>query len=210
MAELAHQPGPGGRSRAGTGQDNGTYCYGDYATWPEQPRCELVRGRVYAMSPSPSWRHQKITMKISARLGDFLKGKPCQPFIAPMDVFLPRADQTKADINAVDTVVQPDLGVVCDPDKIMDRGVWGAPDVVMEVLSPASVLHDMNRKKDLYAAHGCREYWIWEGNASWVIILHRLEGGGWDQGSSFGPGEVAVSQILPGFSVDVEELRQEL
>ena len=186
------------------------FTYGDYRTWPENERWELIGGRAWNMSPAPSWGHQKLLHIISRELGNFLKGKPCQPFIAPVNVFLPEAGQNGSDLDSIDTVVQPDIGVVCDPTKIIPRGVIGAPDLVMEILSPNSVLRDMNLKKDLYASHGCREYWVWDAKLSWVTRFVLQADRHWDAGTAYDPSQTAESVIIPGFKFSLPDLRTEM
>ena len=186
------------------------FTYGDYRTWPENERWELIGGQAWNMSPAPAWNHQTLAGIIFAELRAFLKGKPCRPFIAPVDVFLPEAGHSASDLDSIDTVVQPDVGVVCDPAKITPRGVLGAPDVVMEVLSPNSVLRDLNLKKDLYARHGCREYWVWDAKLSWATRFVLQSAGHWDAGTAYDPSQTAESAILSGFKLSLPDLRAEL
>lgn len=119
----------------------------DYLSWPEGERWELLGGVPYSMSPAPSIKHQNMVMNIAAWLSVSLKGKTCKPFVAPVDVILSEGD-----------VVQPDVFVVCDPEKIGEKAVKGVPDLVFEVLSPGTALKDMREKKALYERAGVREY----------------------------------------------------
>jgi len=119
----------------------------DYLTWPETERWELIEGLPHNMSPSASIRHQSIVGQIFSRLEQGLKGKPCKPFVAPVDVILSEED-----------VVQPDVLVVCDPQKIGEKAIHGAPDLIFEVLSPSTALKDMREKKALYQCAGVVEY----------------------------------------------------
>ncbi len=186
------------------------FTYGDYRNWPENERWELVGGQAWNMSPAPAWGHQTLAGIIFAELRAFLKGKPCRPFIAPVDVLLSQAVQNASDLDSIDTVVQPDVGVVCDPAKITPRGVIGSPDVLMEILSPNSVLRDLNLKKDLYARHGCREYWVWDPKLSWVTRYVLQADGHWDAGTAYDPSQTAESVILPGFKLSLPDLRTEM
>ncbi len=110
-----------------------TFTYGDYRQWPEDERWELIDGVAYSMS-SPTRFHQGIEALLTRRIGNFLEGKDtdCKVYPAPLDVFFPRLREQRED--DVDTVVQPDVLVVCDPDKLKDNGIWGAPDLVVEIL----------------------------------------------------------------------------
>lgn len=138
-------------------RDDGRYTYADYTRWGDDGRWEVIDGVAYAMAPAPSRRHQDVTGAIYAQLLAALEGHPCRPYIAPFDVRLPRGDEADA---LIDTVVQPDIAVFCDPEKLDERGARGAPDFVVEVLSPGTAGHDMIRKRRLYERAGVRELWL--------------------------------------------------
>ena len=138
-------------------KDTQHHCYGDYLTWPDGIRYELIDGIAYAMSPAPDLAHQDVAGEIYLQARLALKGKPCRAFIAPVDVRLPNQDEADRHIN---TVVQPDVMVVCDSGKLDRRGIRGAPDWIVEVLSPSTSGHDQIKKRDLYERHGVREYWL--------------------------------------------------
>ena len=129
------------------------YTYADYLTWDDGQRCELIDGVVYMMSPAPSVDHQRISGEIFRQLVTYLRGKKCEVFPAPFDVRLNAA-------NEDDTVVQPDLTVVCDHNKLDEHGCIGAPDMIIEILSPSSENHDKMTKFKKYRQAGVREYWI--------------------------------------------------
>jgi len=139
-------------------RDDNFHTYADYRTWPENVRYELIDGRALLMTPAPSLDHQTLAFEIGRQLGNALEGKPCRVLLAPIDVLLNVA-KTGSD-DAVDTVVQPDVLVVCDPRKLVRHGVRGAPDWVLEVSSPASASHDQIVKLAAYEKAGVREYWI--------------------------------------------------
>ena len=184
------------------------FTYGDYAKWPENERWELANGAAYAMSPAPGWSHQQLVLEIVILFKDWLKGKPCRAFVSPVDVFIPAPGQKLDDINSVDTVLQPDAGIVCDPSKITPRGIWGAPDLVLEVLSPSTVLRDMNQKRPFYEKAGVREYWLFDSHAEYAIIFQLMENGTFDQGITYKEDDLVPSTIFPGLSVSLQELRQ--
>lgn len=129
------------------------YTYADYLTWDEVTRYELIDGVPYMMAPAPSPVHQEINVELIRQLANYLHGKPCKVFTAPFDV---RLNAEEGD----DTVVQPDISVICDPSKIDERGCKGAPDMIIEIISPSSINHDQFVKQDLYRQAGVREYWI--------------------------------------------------
>lgn len=145
------------------------YTYDDYAKWDDGNRYELIDGDVYLMSPAPSRVHQRISGNLYLQLATYLKGKTCEVYAAPFDVRL------NADAGD-DTVVQPDLAVFCDPGKLDDRGAKGAPDLVVEILSPSSVRHDQLVKFNKYRAVGVREYWIVNPEARNVLVFQLAEG----------------------------------
>ena len=122
-----------------------------WRSWPENERWELIDGIAYAMSPAPRIPHQNHAGNLFRKLGNFIEEKPCQPFMAPADVYL--LDNSE---DGTDTVVQPDVLVVCDEAKVHDDGIHGAPDFVAEVLSESTTYKDWNVKKTLYERCGVR------------------------------------------------------
>jgi Uma2 family endonuclease len=138
-------------------EKNEHYRYSHYKAWPEGERWELVHGVPFAMSPAPVRRHQRLVSLLDFRLNQYFEHKPCMPLISPLDVFLPEGDES---LDDTDTVVQPDLVVVCDETKLIDEGVRGAPDLVIEILSPSTAWRDQTEKRDLYEHNGVREFWI--------------------------------------------------
>jgi Uma2 family endonuclease len=134
------------------------YTYADYLTWPETPRYELIDGKAYAMAPAPSVRHQDIVLQVARQIANQLDNTSCRPFVAPLDVRLPKHPNDRDEHT--DRVVQPDIFVVCDPNKIDERGVLGAPDWIIEILSPGSASYDQITKRALYERVGVREYWV--------------------------------------------------
>lgn len=132
------------------------YTYADYLTWKFQERVELFKGKIMEMSPAPSRQHQVLVTDLGGELYTFLKGGSCQLFFAPFDVRLEGLINEKQ----TQSVVQPDLCVVCDLSKLDDRGCNGAPELVVEILSPGNTKKEMKYKFELYEAAGVEEYWI--------------------------------------------------
>jgi Uma2 family endonuclease len=154
-------------------KDLSKHTYGDYLRWPEDVRYELIDGEAYLMAPpAPDLAHQDIAGEIFRQVANALEGKPCRAFIAPVDVRLPKGREAD---ESVDTVVQPDVLVVCDDTKLDRRGVRGAPDWVVEVLSPATAGHDQVKKRRIYERHGVKEYWLVHPTDQ-VLIIYRLAG----------------------------------
>ncbi|WP_396178372.1 Uma2 family endonuclease [Flavobacterium sp.] len=138
---------------------NKTYSYADYLTWMFQDRLELFRGKIFKMSPAPSMYHQKVSRDLTIILGNKFKNHSCNLFVAPFDVRLLDSKKSKKDSD-VYTVVQPDLCVVCDEAKLDARGAIGAPDLIVEILSPGNSKKEMTYKYDLYQEAGVLEYWM--------------------------------------------------
>jgi Uma2 family endonuclease len=135
------------------------YTYEDYLTFPDDLRCEIINGRIYDMTPSPTSRHQRISVEISWLVRSHLKEQAhaCQVFHAPLDVVI-----------AEDQVVQPDVFIVCDPQKIKRTHVSGAPDVIFEIASPSTSLKDRREKMELYERSGVAEYFIVDPDAEFI------------------------------------------
>ena len=133
------------------------YTYGDYLTWNDEERWEIINAVVYNMSPAPSWRHQDISVILLNKFYNFLFSKDCRVYSAPFDVIL-QENGEKAEESK--NVVQPDIFVICDRSKLQKRGCVGAPDLIIEILSPATAKKDMKDKFDLYEKFGVKEYWI--------------------------------------------------
>jgi Uma2 family endonuclease len=138
---------------------SGSYTYADYLNWQWSEVTELIRGKIFKMSPAPGSLHQKVSGRLFLKIGIFLEGKRCQLFSAPFDVRLPISTKGKSDREII-TVVQPDLCVVCDPNKIDARGCIGAPDWIVEILSPHTSAKDLREKFDVYEEAGVKEYWV--------------------------------------------------
>ena len=135
------------------------YTYEDLQNFEDEKRYELINGELYLMS-SPTTLHQKIIGEIHGQLYNYLKGKKCQSFVSPLDVCLSGVRNPKKEYN----VVQPDILVVYDENKITNNmGIQGAPDLIIEVLSPTSKKHDTFVKYNLYQYYGVKEYWIIDG-----------------------------------------------
>lgn len=136
-----------------------TYSYADYLLWQFKERVELIRGKIMTMSPAPSNLHQQVLSELHGLLYNYFKKHSCQVRFAPFDVRLLDAKKSKKDSD-IYTVVQPDLCVICDLSKIEERGCLGAPDLVVEILSPGNSDKEMKHKYDLYQENGVREYWV--------------------------------------------------
>ncbi|OHD23001.1 MAG: hypothetical protein A2Y38_22005 [Spirochaetes bacterium GWB1_59_5] len=164
-----------------------------WRTWPEGERWELIGGVAYNMSPAPKVRHQSLAGFLYHDICTFLEEKSCLPFIAPTDVFLPEGVADSAD-----TVVQPDILVVCDDGKILEDGIHGAPDFIAEVLSPSTAYKDMSAKKSLYERSGVREYWLVNPDTG-SVFRYVLNDGRYGPATEILHGDRVESSALPGF-----------
>lgn len=133
------------------------YTLEDALTWEEHEHIELLDG-IPVMLATPSTSHQRVLLALARQLTDYLDQKRCEVFVAPFTVCpFARREDTPRDI---DTMVEPDLTAVCDPEKLDDVGCKGAPDLIIEILSPSNLRHDRLTKFNLYQKAGVREYWI--------------------------------------------------
>jgi Uma2 family endonuclease len=179
-------------------QENARYTYEDWLAWDEDPRFELIDGEPCMMAP-PSRRHQQISFEIGRQLGNFLKGKPCQAYSAPFGVRLSKTE---------DTVLEPDITVVCDPSKLDDRGCSGAPDLIVEVLSPSSARHDRMVKFNKYQGAGVREYWIVDPETKTVQVC--ILRGSYYGVTMYADTDTAPVGVLPGCGISLPDVFEEL
>ena len=170
------------------------YTFADYMTWTGDQRYELIGGESYLMSPVPNWRHQSISVELCTQLNNFLKGKQCKVFAAPFDVRLNAEDED-------DTVVQPDISVICDRSKLDDHGCVGAPDLIIEILSPSTTRHDRLVKFNLYLNAGVKEYWIVDPSDKHVLT-NILDNGRYIT-SAYGDTDNLPVNVLPGCEIDL-------
>ncbi len=146
--------------------DDRLYTYGDYLKWTDEKRYELIDGKAYIMTPAPSPEHQKVSGEIFRQIANFLFDKECDVYDAPFDVILTEEKRIEDSI----TVVQPDIVVLCDKNKLNKRGYDGTPELVIEIISPSSASRDRKIKRDLYERHGVREYWLVNYNEKTVEV----------------------------------------
>jgi Uma2 family endonuclease len=184
----------------------GSYSYADYLSWQLDEMVELIRGSVFKQAAAPRLIHQRISGKIFHQIYTFLQGKNCEVFTAPFDVRLPISSK---DLDKIDTVVQPDLCVVCDPEKLDELGCVGAPDLIIEILSPGNNKKELQLKYEVYEASGVKEYWIIHPDER-TLLIYTLEGGTYQPSRLFTLGDQVKSQALAGFVLDLNEVFGEL
>ena len=181
------------------------YTYADYLTWLDDKRRELIDGFIHLMS-APVRIHARISARIFRRVDTFIekkKGK-CQIYYAPFDVRLPLYGSK--DDDKIYDVVQPDICVICDLSKLDDKGCIGAPDLIVEVLSPSTLKYDWNYKFNLYEAAGVREYWIVDPKAKMVNVFLLQPDGKYDLGTIYECNQKAPVRIFDGLEIDLNEL----
>ena len=177
------------------------YTYTDYLTWQLQERVELVKGYITKMAPAPGRRHQEVSGQLFLQIGNQLRHKPCRLYSAPFDVKLPTPEG--------DTVVQPDLCIICDLDKLTEQGCHGAPDLIIEILSPGNSRRERKEKFELYQESGVQEYWLVEPYEESILVYVLNEEGQYIGSKPFVPGEVIHPITLPGLEVEVSSLFQD-
>jgi len=179
------------------------FSYADYRLW-DTGRWEILDGQVYDMTPAPSRQHQKISGDLFAIIHEQLTGNDCEVYAAPFDVRLP--DSVESADSEIITVVQPDIVVVCDLEKLDDRGCIGSPDLVVEILSPATAAKDLKIKRDLYERHGVREYWIVH-PVDKIFMVYRLGAeGDYPKALIFSGADMIDSMALKGVQVKLEDI----
>jgi Uma2 family endonuclease len=185
---------------------NKRYTYADYLTWADDLRRELLNGFIKLMSPSASRTHQKISRKLLYCFEHYLKKKKCEVYQAPSDVRLPKSQNEKSD-QQIYTVVQPDLFVVCDPEKLDERGCCGAPDLIIEIVSPQNAKRDVHDKFLIYQEHGVPEYWIVFPNDQTVsVFLLNIEGKYHNSGIYAGDDKIPVTAFHGDLEIDLTEI----
>lgn len=178
-----------------------TYSYANYLNWLFDERLELIKGKIFKMSPAPSRIHQKVFGKIFVAMAKFLEGKSCEVYGAPFDVRFPSKGKEDKDIY---TVLQPDICVVCDKSKLDDRGCLGAPDLVVEILSPGNNKKELLYKYKVYEEFGVKEYWV-VSQSDQSILIYTLDNAGKFQPSKiFTLSEEVTSTVLPGFVLNID------
>lgn len=182
---------------------NGVYSYADYLLWKFSERLELLRGKILKMA-APTWQHQRAVTRLSTRFTNFFEENPCEVFASPFDVRLAKKPADPA--GKTYTVLQPDVVVLCDRGKLSKTGCIGAPDLVVEVLSPGNSEREMRLKFELYEEAGVREYWLvqLDSQATFVYVLGA--DGKFTTGRPFTYHEPIRSTIFPGLEVDPKDI----
>jgi len=179
------------------------YNYADYVLWQFKERVELLRGRPFQVEPVTYLQHQRIVSRLNGLFWSFLKDKRCEVFPAPVDV---RLFGNKPNNEQVDTVLQPDLIVVCDPSKLDKRGCIGAPNLVIEVLSPGNRQLEMHGKYELYEEAGVKEYWLVNYTDKTVLVYLLNEAGRFIGLQPLTTAQTLTPNLFPELHINLEEL----
>jgi Uma2 family endonuclease len=180
----------------------GNYTYADYLKWEMGEMVELIKGKVFKHAAAPRVNHQRVAGIVFTEFFNFLKGKKCEVFIAPFDVRLPVKSKKNEDIN---TVVQPDICVICDPEKLDELGCVGAPDLIVEILSPGNNKKELQNKYEVYEESGVKEYWVIHPNEC-TLIIFSLINGKFVGSKLFTHGDKVTSQAVEGFVLNLDEV----
>jgi len=177
-----------------------SYTYADYLTWNFKERLELIKGKIFKMSPAPKRLHQRLSFKLSRLLDVHLDNK-CQIYNAPFDVRFPQENGKST------TVVQPDICVICDKSKLDEKGCIGAPDLIIEIISSTTSKKDYKDKYELYQAEGVKEYWIADPDG--FIELFVLVGSVYKNKGKFFEGDTLESTLFPELNVKLSDIFNE-
>lgn len=181
---------------------NKTYSYADYFSWKFLERLELIKGKIFTMSPAPSRIHQKVSRNLTGIFYNKFRNQTCNFYTAPFDVRFPKKEMND---NKIYDVVQPDLCVICDNSKLDDRGCIGAPDLIVEILSPGNSKKELHDKYELYRDHGVKEYWIIHPSEQTVLIYKLLENE-YVPSRLYSGEETIGSSLFPDLDIDLKEV----
>jgi Uma2 family endonuclease len=187
---------------------NGSYNYADYLTWRFEETVELIKGKIFPMSPAPNVKHQQISFRMSGKFYNYFRNQPCRVFCAPFDVrLLDKKKSEKGDKN-IYTVVQPDLCVICDKSKLDEQGCIGSPDLIVEILSKGNSKKEMRIKYDLYEETGVGEYWVVFPYEQ-VLQQFILEKGKYQLKGSFAEDDIFKAHLFSDLEIDLAEIFRE-
>jgi Uma2 family endonuclease len=181
-----------------------TYSYADYLLWHFQERVELIKGKIFEMSPAPSRKHQLVSRVLNRYLDRHFEFQSCGLYCAPFDVRLINFNKSTDD-KTVFTVVQPDLCVVCDESKLDDRGCIGSPDLVIEILSPGNSKKEMGIKFNLYQENKIKEYWIVDPTEH-SIFVYTLKDDSYVGLKPCIEDEIITSPLFPELDFEIEKI----
>ncbi len=184
-------------------KNNELFTYGDYMAWPDEERWELIDGVPYDMTPAPNRYHQDISGNLFTVIREFLKGKKCRVYAAPFDIRLPEANQNDDETL---TVVQPDISVICNQSKLDSKGCKGAPDWIIEILSPTTSKKDRVIKFYMYERFGVKEYWLVSPEDKTVEVFILGENGKYGRPEYYTEEKTLPCFTLEGLSINLAKI----
>lgn len=185
---------------------NAEYSYADYLSWQFNERVELIKGKISFMCPAPNVKHQDISTNLTTLLHSFFKAKCCRVYAAPFDVRLYDRKKSILQNKEVHTLVQPDLCVICHPSILDKQGCNGAPDWIIEILSPGNSKKDMQIKYQLYQESKVQEYWLVypEQQAIHQFVLD--DNGNYQLKAMYAEDDKATPVLFPDLAVDLMDV----
>lgn len=179
------------------------YSYADYLKWKFEERVELIKGKIMKMT-APNRKHQDVSGNLFFTVKQFLFDKSCKVYVAPFDVRLPR--KNKSTDEEIITVVQPDVCIICDTTKLDDKGCIGAPDLVIEILSPGNSKKEIRLKYEVYEEAGVKEYWIINPVEENVAVLLLNVSGKFEGARLYATGDIIYSNAVAGLTVNLSDI----
>lgn len=184
---------------------NKTYTYADYLTWAFEETVELIKGKIFKISPAPNTNHQDISSNLLAKIFYFFGSKPCKVFHAPFDVRLPLPPHRIKD-DEIQTVVQPDISIICDLDKLDAQGCLGPPDWIIEIASPSTAKKDRKDKFEVYEFSGVKEYWMVFPEEKYVLAYTLNEEGQYVGRPPFHKEDKISPLLFPGLVINLQDI----
>jgi Uma2 family endonuclease len=179
------------------------FTYGDYLNWDDNERWEIIDGHAYNMTPAPGTNHQLISTELVVQLSKHFENDPCRVIAAPFDVRLPMGKQKEKEIT---NVVQPDISIICDPGKLDRKGSLGAPDLIIEIISPSTTAKDKKEKFFLYEQAGVKEYWLVYPDNKIIEVFTLDDSGRYGRPEIYGDSDSIPLTAINGITVDLQPI----
>lgn len=181
------------------------FTYKDYLDWSDNERWELIEGIPYNMTPAPSRIHQSVLGELHRQISNYLLNRECNVYIAPFDVILSKEEK----YENIDTVVQPDIVVICDKLKLSKNGCNGSPDLIIEIVSPSTARKDSLEKFNLYEKNGVREYWIVRPEEKIVMVFNLDNSAKYGRPQTYSDEEQIKVELLGDLTIELQQVFRE-
>ncbi len=188
---------------------NGIYSYKDYLSWHIEQAIEIIKGKIFPMA-APNTKHQTISWQLTLIIGNIFRNNQCRAFAAPYDVRLFDKKKSGEANKEIYTVIQPDLCIICDLEKIDEKGCLGAPDLIIEILSPGNSSKEMKIKKNLYEENKVKEYWIVDPYHETVVLYYLQAGYTYSSPVIFSSDDIVSSPTFPELVIDLSKLFEQI